>query len=60
MSFVPAGVATPAATTGAVTVDSTNLSTGTPSAVFHTGFSFDTFLVVSIVSARFQPVRSWS
>ena len=56
----PDGVATPATITGAVMVDSTYLSTGTASWVDQSCFSLPTFLGVSVVSARFQPVRSWS
>ena len=60
MSVGPFAVATPAATMGAVMVESTYLSTGTESWVDQSCFSLPTFLGVSVVSARFQPVRSWS
>ena len=60
MSLGPDGVETPATSTGAVMVDSTYLSVGTESWVDQTCFRRETFLGVSMVSARFQPVRSWS
>src|SRR4051812_39623805 len=59
-SFGPCAVATPAAATGAVMVERTYLSTGTLSCVDQSCFSLPTVLGDSVVSARFQPERSWS
>src|SRR4051812_22194381 len=59
-SLGPWVVATPATSTGAVMVERTYLSTGTESWVDQSGFRPETFLLLIAVSARFQPVRSWS
>ena len=56
----PCGVSTPAATSGAVRVESEVSTGGVGSWVLHNSFRWPALAGESVVSAVFQPLRCWS